>query len=136
MPLQRISVVAGKDSSYRRAVADAVHRALVEAVGVPAEDRFQILTEHTAETLICAPRYLGIEHGASPVFIQITLNRGRTLAQKQALYARLAELLHETAGVPRGDVIVNLVEVAKEDWSFGDGIAQYAPAPEKDDAHR
>ncbi len=127
MPLQRISIVAGKDPAYRRGVADAVHRALVEAVGVPADDRFQILTEHTADSLVCAPRYLGIDHGSAPVLIQITLNRGRTLAQKRALYARLAELLHETAGVPRADVIVNLVEVAKEDWSFGDGIAQYAP---------
>jgi phenylpyruvate tautomerase PptA (4-oxalocrotonate tautomerase family) len=129
MPLQRIAIVSGKDSNYRRAVADAVHRALVESVGVPPEDRFQILTEHGPESLICAPRYLGVEHGSSPVFIQITLNRGRTLAQKKALYARLADLLHETAGVPRADVIVNLVEVAKEDWSFGDGIAQYAPEP-------
>jgi phenylpyruvate tautomerase PptA (4-oxalocrotonate tautomerase family) len=127
MPLQRISIVSGKDPTYRRAVADAVHRALVDAVGVPADDRFQIVTEHSPESLVCAPRYLGIDHGPAPVFIQITLNRGRTLAQKKALYARLAELLHEAAGVPRADVIVNLVEVAKEDWSFGDGVAQYAP---------
>lgn len=129
MPLQRISIVSGKDATYRRAVADAIHRALVETVGVPADDRFQILTEHGQESLICAPRYLDIDHGPAPVFVQITLNRGRSLAQKKALYAKVADLLFEAAGVPRADVIVNLVEVAKEDWSFGNGIAQYAPDP-------
>jgi 4-oxalocrotonate tautomerase len=130
MPLQRISIVSGKDVAYRQAVADAVHRALVETVGVPADDRFQIITEHAPGMMVCTPRYLGIDHGRAPVFVQITLNRGRTLAQKRALYARLADLLQETARVPRADVIVNLVEVSKEDWSFGDGLAQYAPETE------
>jgi 4-oxalocrotonate tautomerase len=127
MPLQRISIVSGKDLGYRQAIADGVHRALVETVGVPDDDRFQIITEHAPGALICTPQYLGIQHGQAPVFIQITLNRGRTLAQKKALYARIADLLHTTANVPRADVVVNLVEVNKEDWSFGDGIAQYAP---------
>jgi 4-oxalocrotonate tautomerase len=132
VPLQRISVVSGRDVAYRKAIADAVHRALVETVGVPEDDRFQIVTKHGPGMLVCAPEYLGVQHGRAPVFIQITLNRGRTLAQKKALYARLADLLHETAHVPRADVIVNLVEVSKEDWSFGDGIAQYAPETPKE----
>jgi 4-oxalocrotonate tautomerase len=127
MPLQRISIVSGKDFAYRTAIADAVQRALVETIGIPADDRFQIITEHAPGMLVCPPEYLGIQHGRAPVFIQITLYRGRTLAQKKALYARLADLLHETANVPRADVIVSLVEVGKEDWSFGDGVAQFAP---------
>ncbi len=128
MPLQRISVVSGKDVAYRLAVAEGVHRALVETLGVPQDDRFQLVTEHAPGSIYCAPSYLGIAHGRAPVFIQITLNRGRTLAQKKAFYARVADLLLETARVPRADVIINLVEVEREDWSFGDGLAQYAPA--------
>jgi phenylpyruvate tautomerase PptA (4-oxalocrotonate tautomerase family) len=127
MPLQRIAIVSGKDFAYRQAVLDGVHRALVETLDVPEDDRFQILTEHPAGYLVCAPHYLGIDHGRAPVFVQVTLNRGRTLAKKKAFYARVAAVLHETAKVPRADVIVNLVEVEKEDWSFGDGVAQYAP---------
>jgi 4-oxalocrotonate tautomerase len=127
MPLQRISIISGKDVAYKTAVADSVHRALVETCGVPADDRFQIVTEHAIGSLICAPTYLGIAHGRFPVFVQITLNRGRSLTQKKALYAKMADLLLETARVPRADVIISLVEVDKEDWSFGDGIAQYAP---------
>jgi 4-oxalocrotonate tautomerase len=126
MPLQRISLVSGKDFAYRQAIADGVHRALVETLDVPADDRFQIVTEHPPGGIVCSPRYLGIDHGRAPVFVQITLNRGRTLAKKKAFYARLADVLNEVANVPRADVIVNLVEVEKEDWSFGDGIAQYA----------
>lgn len=112
--------------AYRQAVADGVHRALVETCAVPPDDRFQILTEHPVGSLICSPHYLGIDHGRFPVIVQVTLNRGRTTAQKRAFYARLADLLLETARVPRADVIVSLVEVDKENWSFGDGLAPYA----------
>jgi 4-oxalocrotonate tautomerase len=129
MPLQRISIISGKDTAYKTAVADSVHRALVETCGVPVEDRFQVLTEHPLGSLVCSPSYLGIAHGRFPVFVQITLNRGRSLAQKKALYAKMADLLLETARVPRADVIISLIEVDKEDWSFGDGLAQYAPDP-------
>jgi len=127
MPLQRVSLVASKDHAYRKAIADGVHRALVETCGVPPDDRFQIITEHAEASLICSPSYLGIAHGSAPVFVQITLNRGRSLAQKKALYARMADLLLESARVPRADVIISLVEVDKEDWSFGNGLAPYAP---------
>jgi phenylpyruvate tautomerase PptA (4-oxalocrotonate tautomerase family) len=126
MPLQRISILSGKDHAYRQAVADGVHRALVETCAVPQDDRFQIITEHAVGSLVCSPSYLGITHGRAPVFVQVTLNRGRTLAQKKALYARVADLLLESARVPRADVIISLIEVEKEDWSFGDGVAQYA----------
>ncbi len=129
MPLQRISVVSGKDVAYRLAVAEGVHRALVETLGVPEDDRFQLVTEHAPGAIFCSPSYLGIAHGRAPVFVQITLNRGRTVEQKKAFYAKVADLLLERARVPRADVIINLVEVEKEDWSFGDGLAQYADAP-------
>ena len=126
MPLQRIDLLAGRPAGDRQSIADAVHRALVETCGVPEQDRFQIVAEHDRRSLLFAPEYLGIRH-ESPVFIQVTLNAGRTLEQKVSLYRRLAELLG-AAGVPPNDVIVNLVEVTKENWSFGDGVAQYAPA--------
>jgi 4-oxalocrotonate tautomerase len=126
MPLQRIDLVAGRSEQARRAIADAVHRALVEAVGVPEKDRFQVVVEHGPGSMIFAPEYLGLTH-QNPVLVQVTLNAGRTVEQKQRLYARMAELLQE-AGVAANDVIVNLVEVAKEDWSFGGGIAQYVPS--------
>jgi phenylpyruvate tautomerase PptA (4-oxalocrotonate tautomerase family) len=125
MPLQRIDVVAGRSEDQRRAIADAVQRALVETIGVPADDRFQVLTEHPRAGFLCTPAYLGIRYH-DPVLIQLTISAGRSTEQKQRLYHRLAELL-EAAHVLRSDVVVNLIEVAREDWSFGNGLAQYVP---------
>ena len=126
MPLVRIALRAGKSESYRRAVADSVHRAMVETINVPAKDRFQIITEHGPSDLIYDPSYLDIPRTDGVVLIQITLNSGRSVELKKALFARIAALLSDNPGVRREDVFVSLVEVAKENWSFGNGIAQYA----------
>lgn len=126
MPLVRISLRAGKPDAYRRAIGEGVHRAMVETINVPALDRFQVITEYTPDGLIYDPTYLGIDRTDNVVFVQITLNAGRSIAQKRALYARIVELLHEDPGVRRQDVLINLVEVPRENWSFGNGEAQYA----------
>jgi phenylpyruvate tautomerase PptA (4-oxalocrotonate tautomerase family) len=126
MPLVRIDVRKGKPAAYRAAVADGVHRAMVETINVPAADRFQVVTEHAADGLVYDPSYLGVARTDDVVFVQITLNAGRTVEMKRALYARIVELLAAAPGVRREDVLVSLVEVAKENWSFGNGIAQYA----------
>ena len=128
MPLQRIDLSEHRPPAQRRAIADAVHRALVESIGVPQDDRFQVVTAHPPGGLVCTPGYLGIRY-EDPVLVQLTISVGRTTEQKQRLYARLAELL-EAAGVARGDVVVSLVEAQREDWSFGNGIGQYIPADE------
>ncbi len=126
MPLVRISLRAGKPEAYRTALGDAVHRAMVETMNVPAKDRFQVITEHDAAGLVYDPSYLDIARTDDLVVVQITLNAGRTVEMKKALYARMAELLSTSPGVRREDVLVSLVEVGKENWSFGNGIAQYA----------
>ena len=126
MPFVRIAVRAGKSESHRRALGEAVHRAMVETIQVPEKDRFQLITEHDPAGLIYDPSYLDIPRSDGIVFIQITISGGRTVEMKKALFARIAGLLAEGAGVRREDVFVSLIEVAKENWSFGKGIAQYA----------
>lgn len=126
MPLVRIALRQGKSAAYRAAVGDAIHRAMVETIKVPAKDRFQVITEHPADGLVYDPSYLDIARTDDVLVIQITLNAGRTVEMKRALYARIADLLAESPGVRREDVFVSLVEVPKENWSFGNGIAQYA----------
>jgi 4-oxalocrotonate tautomerase len=128
MPLVRISLVKGKPEAYRRKVGDAVHRALVEAIGVPPLDRFQLLTEHEPGDLVYDSNYLGIVRTSDLVIVQITLSTGRTLEQKRALYRRIAGNLGAAVGLRPQDAWINLVEVAKENWSFGNGVASYAPA--------
>ena len=117
MPLVRISLVKGKPEAYRRKVGDAVHRALVEAIGIPPLDRFQLLTEHEPGDLVYDSNYLGIARTSDLVVVQITLSAGRTLEQKRALYRRIAANLGAAVGLRPQDASVNLIEVAKENWS-------------------
>jgi len=125
MPLVRNDVRKGKDAAYRQKIGRIVYDALV-SVGVPEKDRFQIIAEHEADGFQFDPEYLGIQRSADLVIIQITWNEGRTTAQKQALYKAIADGLHATVGLRREDVLINLIEVKKENWSFGNGIATYA----------
>ena len=127
MPLVRISVLKGKPAELRRKIGDAVHRAMVDAIDVPALDRFQVLTEHEPGDLIYDSHYLGIARTDGLVVIQLTISAGRSLEKKRNLYKQIAANL-AVLGVRREDVWVNLVEVAKENWSFGNGVASYAPA--------
>jgi len=125
MPLVRISLREGTSTQYRQALADGVHHAMVEAIEIPAQDRFQIITEHPAGGLIYDPSYLGIERSEKIVLVQITLSGGRRPAQKKKLYQRMAEILAKNPGLRPQDLFINLVEVAWENWSFGNGEAQY-----------
>jgi 4-oxalocrotonate tautomerase len=124
MPMVLISFRAGKSPQYRQAVADEVHRALVEVAGVPELDRFQVLSEHAPTDLIYDPTYLGINRTDDIVMIQITLNQ-RTQAVKLAIYKTIAARLANNPGMRPEDVLISLVPVAPEDWSFGAGKAQY-----------
>ena len=125
MPLVRIDLKKGKSTHYRRTIGDVVYEAMRAALNVPENDRFQVIAEHDAENLICDPSYLGVERSADCVLIQVTLNGGRTVEMKQSFYKRIADGLNTHLGLRKEDVLINLVEVAKENWSFGNGVAQY-----------
>jgi 4-oxalocrotonate tautomerase len=127
MPLVRIDILKGRTAAQRRSLGDAVHRALVETIDVPADDRFQVITEHEANELAYDRSYLGIRRSDSIVLVQITLSSGRTLEQKRKLYRRITGNLAALDVRPE-DVWINLVETAPENWSFGLGEASYAPA--------
>jgi phenylpyruvate tautomerase PptA (4-oxalocrotonate tautomerase family) len=125
MPLVRIDLRKGKDAAYRQQVGLVVYDAMV-AVGVPANDRFQVVSEHDADSFLFDPDYLGIHRTDDLVIVQITWNEGRAVEQKKQLYKAIAEGLAKSPGVRKEDVFINLVEVKRENWSFGNGEAQYA----------
>jgi len=125
MPLVRIDLRQGTSAEYRKALGDGVHRAMIDALAIPPDDRFQVITEHPPEGLIYDPQYLGIHRTDKVVFVQITMSTGRKPMQKRKLYQRIAELLAQSPGVTPEDLVINLVEVSWENWSFGNGEAQY-----------
>jgi 4-oxalocrotonate tautomerase len=126
MPLARIDLRRGKSAAYRTALRDGIYEALRETFDVPENDRFMLVTEHDAETLDYGARYLGVERSDDLVIVQLTVSNTRSVEQKKALYKRIVERLAASPGVRPEDVLINLVEVAKENWSFGNGIAHYA----------
>jgi 4-oxalocrotonate tautomerase len=126
MPLVRIDLIRGKSAEYRKTLGEIVYEAMTDLINVPKDDKFQVITEHAPEELNFAESYLGNRHSNDLILIQITLNAGRTLEMKKAFYKRIAEDIHAQLKTRPEDVVINLVEVAKENWSFGGGIAQYA----------
>jgi phenylpyruvate tautomerase PptA (4-oxalocrotonate tautomerase family) len=128
MPFVRIFLRAGTTAEYRKALGDGVHRAMVEAIAIPPDDHFQVISEHAAGELIYDPQYLGVQRSDRVVFVQITMSAGRKPQQKRKLFKRMAEILEETAGLRKQDLLVNVVETVWENWSFGKGEAQYMDA--------
>lgn len=127
MPLVRIHVPQGRSAEYRSAISDVVYNITISVLNVAENNRFHVISEHSTTDLVIDPTYLGIQRSENAIIIQITLNEGRaTLELKKAYYKALADGLHERLEMRREDVIINLVEVKKENWSLGNGEAQYA----------
>jgi 4-oxalocrotonate tautomerase len=126
MPLVRVSLRSGKSAAYKQAIGDGIYQAMLDSFNVPKEDRFVVISEHGEGEFQFSQTYLDIARSDDLVIIQITANTGRTVDQKKAFFARIAELLSQNPGLRKEDIFINLVEVAKENWSFGNGIAQYA----------
>lgn len=129
MPFVEIFAPARRPATQSRQIADAVHRALVASIGIPADDRFQAITSGASTELIYDPGYLGIERGPDFTLVRVTLRRGRSVEQKRALYSAIAEGASQAAGIRPEDVMVVLIENDLPDWSFGNGVAQYVPGP-------
>jgi phenylpyruvate tautomerase PptA (4-oxalocrotonate tautomerase family) len=126
MPLVHIHLRAGKNSEFLRSVAEGIHAALVAEANVPADDRFQLIHEYKAETMFHHPSYAGSNRTNDLIIVEITLNTGRTVEVKKNLYHAIARNLQQDPGVRMDDVLVSLIEVPKENWSFGRGLATYA----------
>jgi 4-oxalocrotonate tautomerase len=126
MPLIHISLRAGKPEAYRQAIFDSLYRAMRETLDVPEDDQFMTIAEHDAANFRYGASCFGITRSDDVVFIQITVFNTRTAEQKKALFRRTAELLGESPGIRPENVFVNVLEAAKENWSVGNGLAQFA----------
>ena len=126
MPLVRIDLLEGKTAEFKTQLGELVYESMLETIGIPEEDKFVIVNDLKAEELIFSTNYLGVDRTEGIVIIQITMNEGRTTEVKKALYKTVADKLNSQLDIRKEDVFINLVEVNKENWSFGNGIAQYA----------
>jgi phenylpyruvate tautomerase PptA (4-oxalocrotonate tautomerase family) len=128
MPLVRINISQAASKEVVRTVSDVVYDAMITVANVPQHDKFQIITRHAADELVYPEEgYLGVTYSPQIVFIQVTWNAGRSTDTKKAFYKAVADGVHSKAGIRKEDVWISLVDVAREDWSFGNGEMQYAP---------
>ncbi|WAH56202.1 tautomerase family protein [Pseudomonas silvicola] len=128
MPLVRIDVAQDTSAETVKAISDVIYDAMIQTANVPTHDKFQIINRHARDELVYpAEGYLGIQYSPRIVFVQVTWNSGRSVDVKRAFYQAVANGIHERTGVPREDVWISLVEVNREDWSFGQGEMQYVP---------
>ena len=125
MPISHISLRAGKPEAYRQAIFDSLYRALRDALDVPEDDQFMTITEHEAANFRYGAAF-GIDRSDDLVYIGVTVFDTRTVEQKKALFRRIVELLHEDPGIRPEDVFVNIYDAPKENWSIGNGLAQFA----------
>ena len=127
MPLARINIAKSASAETVRAISDVIYDAMVNVANVPAHDRFQVVTRHSEDELIYPEEgYLGVTYTPNIVLIQITWNSGRSIEVKKAFYKAVAEGISANTGMRKQDVWINLIDVAREDWSFGNGEMQYA----------
>ncbi|MDB6145037.1 MAG: 4-oxalocrotonate tautomerase [Pseudomonas sp.] len=128
MPLARIDLAKDTSPEVVQAIGDVIYDAMTRIANVPEHDKFQIVNRHAADELVYpAAGYMGMTYTSKIVFIQITWNTGRTVDVKKAFYKAIAEGINEKTGIRKEDVWINLVDVNREDWSFGGGEMQYAP---------
>jgi len=125
MPLVHVSLRRGKPAAHRQAILDGIYRALRATFDVPDEDRFMTITEHDETDFSYSRTYLGIDRSDDLVMIQLTVSNTRTVEKKKALFRQIAANLTADPGLRSEDILINLVEVLPENWSFGRGIAQY-----------
>ena len=129
MPLVRIDLNRNAPAERVRVVSQAVYDAMIAVANVPANDRFQVVTRHSADEIIYPEEgYLGVTYSPDLIIIQVTWVGGRSTEVKQQFYRRVADDIHDKAGVRKQDVWISLVDSGREDWSFGNGDMQYAPA--------
>jgi phenylpyruvate tautomerase PptA (4-oxalocrotonate tautomerase family) len=128
MPLARIDVNKDAPSERVKVVSEPIYSAMIEIANVPVRDKFQVVTRHAADEIIYPKEgYLGLTYTDDLILIQVTWVGSRSTEVKKKFYARIADEIHERAGVRKEDVWINLVDDAREDWSFGNGEMQYAP---------
>lgn len=126
MPLVHIHLMQGRPVEFGRRIGEIVYQTMVEKLNIPQKDNFHTITEHTRNNLIYSIDYLNIQRTDGIVIIQITLSEGRDVNLKKGFYQRLAERLNRELQIRKEDILINLIEVKRENWSFGNGIAQYA----------
>ncbi|MEC5212466.1 phenylpyruvate tautomerase PptA (4-oxalocrotonate tautomerase family) [Polaromonas sp. CG_9.5] len=121
MPFIRTCVHKDTPAAQRQSIVDGIHQALVDSIGMPADELFNLVTDYDAQQFFYSRTFNGVARSDGVVVIDITLRRGRSDAMKRALYASVAQNLEKNAGIAPSDVFIFMHENDYSDWSVGGG---------------
>ncbi|MEO8205511.1 MAG: tautomerase family protein [Chthoniobacterales bacterium] len=121
MPLVQIFVLKGKSHEYIKAVADGVNSAVIETMGFPVDDRYQVISEHESPYLQYQKR------AGDRVMMHLTMRSGHSPAEKKAFYRKVVANLGKDPGISPQNILISITENHDIDWSFRDGEAQFVP---------
>lgn len=119
MPLVNIAILKGKSPAYIKAVADGINSAVIETMGFPDDDRYQIIHQLDPECLQLQTRQ------GDRVMMHLVMRAGRSNKSKQAFYQKVTQNLARDPGIPPANVLITITENHDIDWSFRDGVAQF-----------
>jgi phenylpyruvate tautomerase PptA (4-oxalocrotonate tautomerase family) len=127
MPVFHAHIPKGRFSKEQKiAMGNALNQSLVEALNIPKEDRFVILSEHGEDELFIHPTFMEMNRTENAMIVTVLMGAHRPAADKTALLAAIPRLLEADVGISPDDVFIALVPVPNENFSFGRGIAQLA----------
>ncbi|QFU01123.1 4-oxalocrotonate tautomerase [Halomonas sp. THAF5a] len=121
MPFVTINVLKGKSRDYIKAISDEVNAAVIDTMGFPEDDRYQVVNE-------CDPECLQLQkRDTDRVMMHLVMRGGQPDHAKKAFYARVVKSLARNPGIDPGNVMITITENRDIDWSFQDGVAQFCP---------
>ena len=127
MPLAKIHVLEGQyDTARLGKVSEAIQNALIEILGVPPDDFFQIHHVLPRDRYLHTPAFLGQTYSDDMILLELTFIAGRPKETRLALLRSLNEKVVTAARISPADLVVMLYEIAGENASFGSGLAQRA----------
>jgi phenylpyruvate tautomerase PptA (4-oxalocrotonate tautomerase family) len=115
IPAQKFS------SSEKRGLADALNRALHEAMENPTEDQFITISEHNEDEIFIHPTFPNLKRSDKRIIVTVSFGTSRTLEQKRKLSELITRYAVEKAGVSEDDITLMMYAIPLENMSFGRG---------------
>lgn len=122
MPFVRTALPSGTERSRKQRIVEGIHDALVEGIGMPKDELFNLVSEYKDDEFFFDRSFNGIARSESVIVVEITMRRGRSDAMKRDLYAAIARNLEANAAVSPKDIFIFMHENDYSDWSVGNGV--------------
>jgi len=120
----RFDMYRGRTKEEIKQILDITYEIATKEFHLLPHDRYQIVTQHDPEEMVIEDVGLGLKRTDKFIMISLT-SSPRTREDKENFYKKLVQELHIKTGISPEDIMINITPNTKEDWSFGNGEAQF-----------